>query len=265
MTGSLGPAWLFCPGDRPERFAKAAERSDVVILDLEDAVSTNNKPRARAAVAAAQLDPERTIVRINPVDSPYFVPDLQMVRSSGYRMVMLPKTESTAALETLTGLQIFALLETAAGVLAAEKVAAAEHVHGLMWGAEDLLASLGGTSSRAADGSYREVARFARSQVLVSARAFGKLAIDSVYLNIPDLSGLATEAADARASGFTAKALIHPSHVPIVREAFTQSDRVAWATRVLEHAKQHGGVFSFEGQMVDEPVLRQAREILGQN
>lgn len=261
----LGPAWLFCPGDRPERFGKAADRADVVILDLEDAVATADKDRARNHVANSDLDPARTVIRVNPTDSPYFAQDLRMLRASGYRMVMLPKAEDPAALDTLGDLQVFALLETARGVLAAEAVAATDNVHGLMWGAEDLMASLGGTSSRFPDGSYRQAARFARSRVLLTARAFGKLAIDSVYLDIPDLAGLAAESADARASGFTSKALIHPSHVPVVRQAFATSDRMDWAERVLERAENAGGVFSFEGQMVDEPVLRQARAILGRD
>ncbi len=79
-----------------------------------------------------------------------------------------------------------------------------------MWGAEDLLASLGGTSSRNDDGGYRAVALHARSTVLLAAGAFGKEAIDSVYVNIPDLDGLAAESATPSPRGFGAKACIHP-------------------------------------------------------
>lgn len=264
MNLPLGPAWLFCPGDRPERFGKAAERADVVILDLEDAVAPDLKAQARQHVEQSSLDPQHTLVRINPTDSAYAAADLQMLRSTDYRMVMLPKAEKLDALDTLAGLEIFALIETAAGVLAAESFAAAPAVRGLMWGAEDLVASLGGTASRTPRGNYLDVALHARSRVLLAARAFDKLAIDSVYLDIPDLAGLATEAADARASGFSSKALIHPSHVHVVREAFAQSDRVGWATQLLERAQTEPGVFTFQGQMIDEPVLRQARQILGQ-
>jgi citrate lyase subunit beta/citryl-CoA lyase len=133
-----------------------------------------------------------------------------------------------------------------------------------MWGAEDLIASLGGTSSRGEDGSYREVARFARSQVLLHAATHGKAAIDSVYLDIPDLEGLGAESRDAKASGFAAKASIHPNQMPVIRGAFapTEAERER-ARRILEAAEANPGVFAFEGQMVDEPLLRQARATLG--
>jgi len=259
---SMGPAWLFCPADRPERYGKAAERADVVILDLEDAVAQDTKHQARQWVGESALDPARTLVRVNAADSPHFAEDLAMVRTSGYTQVMLPKAEDPRVLTELEGLRVYTLIETARGVLAAEDLAAHPAVHGLMWGAEDLVASLGGTSSRRADGGYRQVAVHARARVLLAARAWDKQALDSVYLDIPDLAGLAAEAEDAQASGFTAKVLIHPSHVPVVREAFAGTQRRQWAQRVLQAAQNERGVFSFEGQMVDEPVLRQARQIL---
>ncbi len=112
---------------------------------------------------------------------------------------------------------MIALCETAAGVLNAAAIAAEPNVVALMWGAEDLLASLGGTSSRTENGDYRAVALHARSSVLLAAGAFGKDAIDAVYVNIPDLDGLALEARDAVASGFSSKACIHPDQVAVVR------------------------------------------------
>lgn len=263
MSTAPGPAWLFCPGDRPDRYAKAAGRADVVILDLEDAVAARHKATARQLVAGSTLDPARTIVRVNAADTEYFRQDAAMLRTTGYRMVMLPKVEDPAAFDAFEGFAIFALLETARGILAAERIAVHPGVAGLMWGAEDLVASLGGTSSRTATGDYRQVALHARSVTLLAARAHGKQAIDAVYIDIPDLAGLAAEAEDARASGFTAKALIHPSHVSAVRKAFGTDDRVEWAMRVLEHSRGERGAFRFEGQMIDEPLLRQAREILG--
>ena len=94
-----------------------------------------------------------------------------------------------------------------------------------MWGAEDLVASLGGTSSRHADGSYRDVARAARANVLLAAGAAGIPAIDTVHLDIDDLDGLRAEAEDAAASGFAATACIHPSHVAVIREAYASDGR----------------------------------------
>jgi citrate lyase subunit beta / citryl-CoA lyase len=199
-----GVAWLFCPADRPERFAKAADRADVVILDLEDAVSPGNRPAARRALAEQRLDPDRTVVRINPTGSPDHALDLAVLHETSYPTVMLAKTESAAEAQALAPLQVVALCETPAGVQNAGAIAAADNVQALMWGAEDLIAALGGTSSRFPNGRYRDVARHARSSVLLAAGAAGKLAIDSVYLDIPDLDGLNEESIDAAASGFGA-------------------------------------------------------------
>ena len=133
-----------------------------------------------------------------------------------------------------------------------------------MWGAEDLLASLGGTSSRAEDGSYRAVALHARSSVLLAAGAFGKDAIDAVYVNIPDLAGLALESRDAVASGFSSKACIHPDQVAVVREAYAPSEAdVSAAAELLDAASAAGsGVFQFKGKMVDGPILKHAASTL---
>jgi citrate lyase subunit beta/citryl-CoA lyase len=131
-----------------------------------------------------------------------------------------------------------------------------------MWGAEDLMVSLGGRSSRHADGRYRDVAAHARSRVLLAAGAHARAAIDSVYLDIADLDGLRAEATDAAASGFAAKACIHPSQVEPVRTAFQPSAaELDWAARVLSVAETAAGVFAFEGRMVDEPILNQARRL----
>ncbi|TDE98857.1 CoA ester lyase [Occultella glacieicola] len=258
-----GPALLFCPADRPDRFAKASERADAVILDLEDAVAPERKTQARAALRAEPLDPADTIVRVNPAGGPEFEADLEALAGTDYRTVMLAKAESPAQVARLDGFDVIALCETALGVLAAPVLAAAPAVHALMWGAEDLLASLGGTTSRGPDGAYRDVARTARSAVLLAAGAYGKAAIDTVHLDIADLDGLAREAEDANASGFSATACIHPGQVETIRAAYRPGpDQVAWAREVLAAAGARPGVFRHRGRMVDEPVLRQARAIL---
>ncbi|WP_313810481.1 CoA ester lyase [Glutamicibacter sp.] len=259
----IGPSILFCPADRPERYAKAAAAAHTVIIDLEDAVAPANKEAARAALAASSLNPEHTIVRINPFDTNHIAADLRAVRQTGYTQLMLPKCESAEQAHNLAPYQVIALCETARGIHAADQIAATKNVTALMWGAEDLIASLGGTSSRLPDGSYRDIARYARSHVLLQASIHSKLAIDSVYLNIDDLAGLAAEAEDAAASGFGAKASIHPKQMPVIAKAFAPSEEsVARARAVLAAAEEHPGVFSFEGQMVDEPLLRQARAVL---
>ncbi|CAO5149736.1 Citrate lyase subunit beta-like protein [Frankia sp. AiPs1] len=260
-------ALLFCPADRPERFGKAVAAADLVILDLEDGVAAQNRARAREALvrAAPDLDPDRTVVRVNPATSADFAADLAALDRTGLRLVMLAKTESADQPARLgPARDVIALCETPAGVLAAPAIAAAANVVALMWGAEDLLAAIGGRSSRHPDGRYRDVARHAASSVLLAAAARGRAAIDAVYLDIPDLDGLAAEARDAAATGYAAKACIHPSQVAVVREAFRPGEtELAWADRVLRAAEQAGGgVFAFEGQMVDAPVLRHAEHLL---
>ena len=268
MTFVMGPALLFCPADRPERYQKASDRADAVILDLEDAVAPADKQRARGAILAQlgsagevpELDPSRTIVRINPAGTEEFERDLHCLAHTPYRTVMLAKAESAGQLTALEDFHVIALCETAAGVLNAPAIAAEPNVVALMWGAEDLLASLGGTSSRKDDGGYRAVALHARSSVLLAAGAFGKAAVDAVYVNIPDLEGLALEAADAVASGFSSKACIHPTQAAVVRGAYAPSEAdVSAATELLQAAASAGsGVFQYNGRMIDGPILKHA-------
>jgi citrate lyase subunit beta / citryl-CoA lyase len=260
MTFELGPALLFCPADRPDRYAKAAERADAVILDLEDAVAPEHRTAAREALVAHPLDPATTIVRVNPAATDDFALDLAALAATDYRLIMLPK--ATAA-DDLADFDVIALCETAAGVLAAPALAAAPHVVALMWGAEDLVASLGGSSSRFRDGHYRAVALHARSAVLIAAAAHGKAAIDTVHLDIADAGGLGSEARDAAACGFAATACIHPDQVATIREAFAPGEeQVEYATAVLAAAESEQGVFAFRGGMVDGPVLALARRVL---
>ncbi|MGV9822372.1 HpcH/HpaI aldolase/citrate lyase family protein [Nocardia xishanensis] len=264
MTWQMtGPGWLFCPADRPERFTKAAAAADVVILDLEDGVAAADKPSARAALLATQLDPETTVVRVNAADTEEHALDLAALAETGYRRVMLPKTESVEQITALADYEVIALVESPLGALAIERAVTARNAIGVMWGAEDLIAGLGGTASRHADGSYRDVARHVRSRALLAAKAYGRFALDSVYLNIRDLDGLRGESDDAVAVGFDAKVAIHPSQVPVIRAAYAPSDdEIRWARRVLDEVPKHRGVFAFEGRMVDAPVLRHAEQIV---
>ena len=259
----LPPALLFCPADRPDRFFKAADRAPAVILDLEDAVAPADKPAARKALLDHPLDPSRTIVRINAFGTADFQTDLDALADTEYTTLMLAKAESTEALDALDGYQVIALCESAVGVLAAPAIAAHPAAMGLMWGAEDLVASLGGMSSRDEAGRYRDVARHARSAVLLAAHANGKAAVDAIHVAIDDLDGLSVEAHDAAASGFTASACIHPSQVAVILDAYRASEgEVLWARGVLSAAKGQGGVFRYEGRMIDEPVLRHAASVL---
>lgn len=265
----MGPALLFAPGDRPDRFNKAAERSDAVILDLEDAVAPAAKAQARENMAASTLDPAATMVRINALGTEAARLDLHALALGRFNTIMVAKAADVDAIAVLEKYNVVVLCETAAGILAAPELAKLPNVVALMWGAEDLVASLGGSSSRFGAGSsqagnYRAVATHARSQMLLAAGAAGKVAIDSIYADFADLDGLAAEAEDAVASGFGAKACIHPSQVAVVREAYRPGPaQVAAATELLAAADAAGtGVFAFKGQMVDGPILLHAKQTL---
>ncbi|MGW3482786.1 HpcH/HpaI aldolase/citrate lyase family protein [Rhodococcus indonesiensis] len=263
MYGVGGPAWLFCPADRPERFGKAAATADVVILDLEDGVAPGDKDYARKCLQDTVLDPARTVVRVNPAGTDEHDADLKALAATDYTRVMLAKCESAQQVTSLAPREVVALIESPLGALKVDEIALAAGTVGLMWGAEDLVVGLGGQSSRRADGTYRDVARHVRSQALLAAKAYGRFALDSVFLDIRDHEGLRDEALDAVAVGFDAKVAIHPGQVGVIRSAYAPSEQdVAWARRVLAAVPEERGVFQFEGRMVDAPVLRHAEQIL---
>jgi citrate lyase subunit beta/citryl-CoA lyase len=258
-----GPGWLFCPADRPERFGKAAAVADVVILDLEDGVAAKDREMARAGLIETPLDPDRTVVRVNPAATADHQADLEALAKTKYTTVMLAKTEDPQQIRDLAPLDVVVLIETPLGAVAVNKLARIDNAFALMWGAEDLFAVTGGTANRRPDGSYRDVAEHVRSQTLLAAKAYGRMALDSVYLDIKNLDGLRAEADDAVAVGFDAKVAIHPTQVAVIRDAYAPTaDQVEWARHVLEAARHERGVFQFEGIMVDAPVLRRAERIV---
>ena len=263
MSLATGPVWMFCPADRPDRYAKAAAAADVVILDLEDAVAPGAKAAARQALINTPLDPARTVVRVNGAATADHQLDLDTVRQTQYRALMLAKSETAAQVTALAPWAVVALIESPLGALNVNDIAQAHNAVGLMWGAEDLIAGLGGRSSRHPDGSYRDIARQVRSSVLLAAKVYGRFALDSVYLNIADLDGLRDESSDATATGFDGKVALHPTQVPVIRQAYAPSaGELAWAQAVLAAADGQPGVFAFEGKMVDAPVLRHAERIV---
>jgi citrate lyase subunit beta/citryl-CoA lyase len=256
-----GPAWIFCPADRPERFEKAAAAADVVILDLED--GAGDKPKAREAVVNTPLDPARTVIRINPHGTEDQRLDLEALKRTAYTTVMLPKCEAAEQVTALAPLDVVLIVETPLGALKVSETAAAANTLGVMWGAEDLFGFIGGTANRFPDDSYRDVAKHVRSQSLLAAKAYGKLALDSVYIDIKNLDGLRVEVDDAVAVGFDVKVALHPTQVAVIRDGYAPTpEQVQWARHVLAAAADHRGAFAFEGIMVDAPVLRRAERIV---
>lgn len=238
--------------------------ADVVILDLEDGVAAKDREAARTALVESALDPARTVVRINPVDTPEHALDLRALRDTAYSTVMLAKTESADQVASLAPFEVVVLVETPLGALTVNQSAQVRNAVAVMWGAEDLFAATGGTANRRPDGSYRDVAEHVRSQSLLAAKAFGLMALDSVYLDIKDLDGLRAETDDAVAVGFDAKVAIHPTQVAVIRAGYAPTaEQIDWARAVLARASSQRGVFQFEGQMVDMPVLRRAERIVG--
>lgn len=261
-----GPAWLFCPADRPDRYPKALAVADVVILDLEDAVAPDRKGIARDALrklaADGVLELDRTLVRVSAAGSSEHATDAGLVEELAVPRVMLAKAEDPHDLFSL-GCEVVPLVETARGVERTGALAETDNVIGLMWGADDLVASMGGTGSRRADGGYRDVARFARARVLTAAKAFGRRALDAVHMDISDAEGLAGECEDAAAVGFDATVAIHPSQVAVIRAAYRPADaQVEWARHLLEHVGEDRGVTTFEGRMVDGPIFKQAERVM---
>jgi citrate lyase subunit beta / citryl-CoA lyase len=264
-----GPALLFCPAHRHDRYAKALAAADMAILDLEDATPADQKDAARAHVvtALAEHDPARIIVRINPTATDAGRRDVEALAGTSCRTVMVAKAEDPDALAEVAaagGFALIAIAETARGARRLDALAAAPGVAGLMWGSEDLTADLGGRSSRDDAGAHLPHVTHLRGGLLLAAAAAGAYAVDGVWLDLEDLDGLAREAREAALMGYRAKAAVHPAQVPVIRAAFAPTDEeLARARRVLEAAEgADGGAHRTDGRMIDEPLLRQARAII---
>ncbi|QFU83251.1 HpcH/HpaI aldolase/citrate lyase family protein [Natronorubrum aibiense] len=271
---------MFTPGDRPEMLRKSpAAGADVIVFDLEDAVAPQRKPDARETVreilADPMFDPDCEVcIRVNASESA-IAADLETILQSiddstvRFDSVMLPKVMSPADVQGLedelatydVSKPIFALIENAAGVLAAPEIAAVPATDALVFGAEDLSADLGAT--RTADGT--EVL-YARERVVLAAAAHDCTAIDTLVTDFRDEDQLCEDTAFSVQLGYDGKLAIHPTQVDPINEAFTPStDDREWARRVLEakrNADAEGrGVFEVDGEMIDAPLIAQAERI----
>lgn len=259
MAAQVG---LYVPGNRPDRFAKAASSgADLVVIDLEDAVPAQDKARAREAVmewfGAGQGDGSPDFqVRVNPG-----VPeDLDAVREIAPEItIRLPKVQGPrdvdAAVSRAPGHAVVALLETAQGILAAPSVAGHEAVVGLAVGESDLRSEIGAAPA---------VKDFARMSVVFAARAAGLPApLLSVYPAITDLQGLEEDTRRGLDMGFGGRMAIHPRQIASIRRALHPAgEDVAWATEVVSALPDGGVARLADGQMVDPAMLGRARAIL---
>ena len=254
---------LFVPGDRPDRFEKAA-LSDVggAILDLEDAVAVENKSSARETVATyldANADTSRVAVRINAPDSPWFDADLEMLATRRAAAAVIPKTPNPAAIDAVVSvlkhLDVIALLESAQGVLHAAEIAAHPRCIALAFGPFDLAADLGCSDEW-------EVLLPYRMQVLLAARAYGKRALDGPTLSIANPSHTEKDARAALRLGYDGKLLIHPAQILPARKAFAPTrEQIDRASRIVEAGKQ-AAVTVLDGMMIDQPLVAAAQRVL---
>ncbi len=286
-------SWLFVPGDSEKKLAKVAGcGADIVIVDLEDAVAPDAKPRARG-LACEWLDAHRRQilaggpmgrwVRINALDTLFWRDDLIAVMGAQPDGVMVPKAAGPEQLQLLAAelyeleqrhgiapgaTRILPLVsETPAAALGIATYAAASlpRLAGLTWGAEDLSAAIGASRKRDEAGNWTDAFRLVRATVLLTAHARGVAAIDTLHAAFRDEEGLARVAAASFADGFAGMLAIHPAQVPIINRAFSPSDSQIAEARAIVAAFAQGdgaGAVQVEGRMVDMPHLRQAERLL---
>lgn len=265
VLATTARTWLFVPGDRPERFAKAATSgAGAVVLDLEDAVVPDHKDAARAHVAdwfPAATTP--VAVRINGTDTSWHRADLTALASIGPVTVMLPKAEDPGAVAAIaaslpTGSAIVALIETSQGVINAPAIAKVPGVQRLALGTFDLAAELG------VDPDHGPAMAGARGAlVLASAAASLPGPIDGVTGSVRNQEQLVADVTASAAIGFAGKLCIHPTQVgPAAAALAPTAEEVSWANRILAAvAAADHGVVVVDGRMVDAPVISRAQRI----
>lgn len=267
MTGAPHPiaagltSILFVPGSTPARFGKAlASEADLVVIDLEDAVSADAKDAARAA--AIDAAGPRAAIRINPLATREGLADILALADAPTRpaLIFVPKVESPAEVGILRGVLpedgIVPLIETPAGLRHAAAIAAMPGVAAMMFGGGDMAAELGVALAW-------EPLQFARQAFLLACAEAGVPAIDVPWIALDDAAGLADECAHARAIGFQAKAAIHPAQLDAIHTAFRPSPALVAEAReaLAAHEAAGGGAIRFNGRMLEAPIVRRYQRI----
>ena len=264
---------MFVPAVRPDRFAKAvATGADAVCIDLEDGVSVEQKDEARdnalALLAEHPACRAEVMLRINEPGSDLGERDLAALVGAGVApdSLMVPKVSGAEALTSLerrlgpalAGLPLIVQIETARGLAAAETIATASpNVAVLFFGAVDLSAELGCAIEW-------DALLYARSRVVAAAALVGVDAMDTPFMDVSDPDQLGEEAQAVQRLGFTGKAAIHPTQVPVIQGAFSpDAAAVAWARRMVEAYEANlGGVLLVDGKLIERPVIASAQRIL---
>jgi citrate lyase beta subunit len=251
---------LFLPASNPRAIAKAREAgADLVVLDLEDAVKPADKTAARKAALDAVADPWPMVVaiRINGVGSEWHSLDLDAVARSKAELVVVPRAISAHLVRDIaetTAKPVLAMIETAAGVLAAPEIAQA--CAGLIAGTNDLRADL-----RLPLDATRETISASLQLIVLAARAAGIAVFDGVFNSLDDAAGFLKEADEGRRLGFDGKSLIHPNQVAPCHRAFAPSPAEIERAKALV-AAFHGGAERFGNEMIERMHVEAAQRVL---
>ncbi len=274
---------LFVPGTRPELFQKALNSdADALSLDLEDSVHATLKSSARQNIVEFLNKPadwetnKLIIVRVNDLSQPEAEEDINAIVSSRLDIINIPKVESAADIRKAVGIMeraetrlsikkpiaILANIETPKGLRFSAEIACADaRVMGLQIGFADLFGVLG------VDHNDQQAAHQVRLLVRLAAGEAGIEVYDAAFLDIQDKEALRATAQVAKRLGFSGKSCIHPSQIAIINEVFMPSDvEIKQAKELLEYSRQNNqskkGVFVFNGQMIDKPVIEAAERIV---
>ena len=280
-------SWLFAPGDSERKMTKASDSAaDIVLLDLEDSVTPENKPAAREAVTEflkSRDDKHRIWVRVNPLTSGEIEADLDAIMGASPGGLFLPKAEGRADVEALDTMltvreaklpastrstHVAALVtETPKAMFHCGDYAGAPRLVAMSWGAEDLSSALGARVQHQADGSYMPMYEMARNLCLLGAVAAGCAPIETVMPEFRDLDKLRERALMVRGQGYRGMLAIHPAQVDVINEAFTPSaEEIAHARAVVQAFVDNpgAGTVGLDGQMLDRPHLALAERLLAE-
>ncbi len=253
-------ALLFLPASNPRAIAKARESdADLVILDLQDAVKPEDKDSARRAAieAVAEPWPMAVGIRINGVGNPWHGPDLVAITHAPVDLVVMPRVEDKEELTFVrkqSGKPVAAMIETARGVLAAQRVA--HDAAALIAGTNDLRADL-----RLPLDATREPISASLQMIVLAARAAGVAVFDGVFNQLTDAQGFEREAREGRSLGFDGKSLIHPDQVQPCNRIFRPTEPEIERARRLVGAFD-GGAERFEDEMIERMHVEAARRVL---
>ena len=251
---------LFLPASNPRAIAKAREAgADLVILDLEDAVKAEDKASARHAAvdAVAEAWSMPVAIRINGVGSEWHSLDLDAAARSKADLIVLPRAISAHLVHGVAeaaGKPVLAMIETAAGVLAAAAIAGESA--GLIAGTNDLRADL-----RLPLDATRAPVSASLQLIVLAARAAGVPVFDGVFNNLEDSDTFLREAEDGRNLGFDGKSLIHPNQIAPCHRAFAPGEAEVERARAVVDAFQ-GGAERFGNEMIERMHVEAARRLL---